>query len=369
MLQFPLMKIFLNKLYELGTNKKIILLIAGLLIITTSATLTYFTLRPKHSAQNTPAASLTDQTALENLNPNEELKTLTILLLGYGGAGHQGGFLTDVIQLVHLDFVQAKISLISVPRDLWVSLPNGTQNKINQAFTLGDDASQPVLSGGKVAKQMAANVTGLSVNYFMAIDFVGFERLIGQELDGLTVNVPEALEDDWYPIKGEELNPCGKTAQEIADLTAQYSGFELEKQFACRYERLYFPQGEVKMEGGDALAYVRSRHGSANGDFNRSQRQHAVLKALRHKLISLAALQKAPQIFEQLNRHVTTDINLEIVEYLVPFLKLAQDFELQTVILSTDNVFSASTSAAGASILVPKNNWATVHQYFQQQFN
>ena len=132
---------------------------------------------------------------------------MTVVLLGYGGAGHQGGFLTDVIQIMHIDFDKAKINLISVPRDLWVKLPNDKQAKINTAFTLGVDPNKPVASGGQVAKQMAANVTGIPIDYFIAIDFVGFKRLIGEEINGIVVNVPETLDDSWYPIKGEELNP------------------------------------------------------------------------------------------------------------------------------------------------------------------
>lgn len=352
-------------------TKKVLLIVGGLLTMVVSATITYFVSKPQPVAEteNFPEV-LSAQTERDMIQtPPEDLKTLTILLLGYGGAGHQGGFLTDVIQLLHLDFEKSQLSLISVPRDLWVKLPNGKQAKINTAFTLGEDPNQPIASGGQVAKQMATAVTSLPIDYFIAIDFVGFKRLIGQELDGLEVDVPETLDDSWYPIKGEELNPCGMTPQEVADLTAKYSGFELEKQFECRYEHLYFPQGLVKMEGGDALGYVRSRHGSAGGDFSRSQRQHALLKAIGNKLWSIEALENAPAFFEKTAKHVTSDIDLEIVKYLVPALKNVTHFETKSVVLSTENVFTTSKSGAGAFIVVPKTNWQNVHSFIQQQLN
>ncbi|MBU0579146.1 LCP family protein [Patescibacteria group bacterium] len=355
---------FLNKI---NLNKKIFLIIAGLLVITISAAITYFFARPKPSSdsENFPEV-LSAQTELDiSQTPPEDLKTLTVLLLGYGGAGHQGGFLTDVIQLVHINFQKAQISLISVPRDLWVKLPSGKQAKINTAFTLGENPNQPIASGGQVAKQMASNVTSIPIDYFVAVDFVGFKRLIGEELDGLEVNVPETLDDPWYPIQGEELNPCGMTPQEVADLTTQYSGFELEKQFECRYKHLYFKKGLVEMEGGDALGYVRSRHGSAGGDFSRSQRQHALLKAISDKLWSIEALEKAPEFFEKTAKHFTTDIDLEIIKYLIPALKATGDFETKNMVLSTENVFTTSRSSTGQSIVVPKTSWSAVHQFVQ----
>lgn len=347
-------------------HKKNIIIALIIFSTTTSAVASYFYFS-KQKANNYPPV-LSSQTERDiTQTPPEDLKTLAVLLLGYGGAGHQGGFLTDVIQIVHIDFDKAQIRMISIPRDLWVKLPNGKQAKINTAFTLGNNPDQPIASGGQVAKQMATAVTGLPVDYFMAVDFVGFKRLIGETLDGIEVDVPETLDDSWYPIKGEELNPCGMTPEEIAEVSAKYSGFELERKFECRYEHLLYKKGLIEMEGKDALAYVRSRHGSAGGDFSRSQRQHALLKALRDKLWSIEVLETAPEFFKKANHQVTTDIDLKVVEYLVPALKAAKDFETKGVVLSTENVFTTSKSAAGAFIVVPKSSWDAVHSYVQQQ--
>ena len=305
-----------------------------------------------------------------NSTAAQDLETLGILLLGYGGAGHDGGYLTDVVQLAHVDFKRQTIYLISVPRDLWLELPSGKQAKINAAFTLGEDPNQKIDSGGQVAKQMASLVTGLKVNYFVSVDFVGFKRIIGQELDGIEVDVPEALDDPWYPIKGEELNLCGMSPEELEEVHAKYSGFELEKQFECRYAHVQFDQGVNRMEGEDALAYVRSRHGSGAGDFSRSQRQHALLKALLKKLLSLRALENAPDIYEQMTTHVNTDLSLETVKYLVPALQNIGQYQIKTVVLSTDNVFTTGKSDGGQFIVIPKegvNQWGQVQEYLDQQ--
>ncbi len=331
---------------------------------------------------NGRTGQLNDQVdAIENLSSIEieehevdlsEKSTLTILLLGYGGPGHQGGYLADAIQLAHLDFERSQLTLVSIPRDLWVKLPNGSQAKINQALTLGADKSNLIYSGGKVAKKMAEVVVGVEIDYFLAVDFVGFKRVIGEDLGSIMVDVPETLEDKWYPIRGEELNPCGKSPEEIAKLTQQLSGFELERQFECRYEHIYFPKGVNKMEGGDALAYVRSRHGSAGGDFSRSQRQHALLMGVRDRLFELEFWTNLPSIYQKLSKNITTDVDLEALEYLLPVLKLMNNYEVSQGIISTDNVLSSSKSSTGAFILIPReglDSWSEVRAYVQGVIN
>ncbi len=292
--------------------------------------------------------------------------TLSFLLLGYGGAGHQGGFLSDVIQIVHLDFTKEKTTLISIPRDLWVALPNGTENKINAAYNLDRQNNDPKAT---ISKQMAETVFGKPIDYYIAVDFVGFQRIIGEELGGIDVEVSEVLDDPWYPIKGEELNTCGKTPEEVAELSTTYSGFELEKKFECRYEHLYFPTGTVHMEGGDALKFVRSRHGSAGGDFSRSKRQHEVLMAIKEKLFSLEGIDNIPAVFEEFANHTQTDLNSEIIEQIIPLLKSTKTHEIITINLSTDNVFSSSNSNQGAYIIEPKSSWQNVHEYIYNLSN
>jgi len=294
----------------------------------------------------------------------KDKKTLTILLLGYGGAGHQGGFLSDVIQVVHMNFETKKVALISIPRDLWVAISGGTENKINAAYNIDQQKNDEKAT---ISRTMAGTIIGFPIDYYIAVDFVGFQRIIGQELGGIDVEVSEILDDSWYPIKGEELNTCGKTAEEVAQLSANFSGFELEKQFTCRYEHLYYPAGTVHMEGGDALKFVRSRHGSVGGDFSRSKRQHEVLLAIKEKLFSLEGIDNIPAVFREFATHTKTDLNAEIAEYLWPLLKATREYVLVPITLSMENVFTSGKSNQGAYIITPRNSWEEVHVYIQQQ--
>ena len=61
-----------------------------------------------------------------------------ILLLGMGGEGHNGALLTDTIILASLDQQNKKVSLLSIPRDLYVKIPSEGYAKINSAYALGE---------------------------------------------------------------------------------------------------------------------------------------------------------------------------------------------------------------------------------------
>src|SRR3989344_8956995 len=123
-----------------------------------------------------------------------DLDKLNLLLVGQGGPGHEGGELTDAIILVHIDFKQAKIGLISIPRDLWIE-----NRKVNTLF--GSDYG--------LLKNAVATVTGQTPNYFLAGDFVGFQRAMGYVLEGIEVDVAQDFDDPWYPTEGKQLEPWG----------------------------------------------------------------------------------------------------------------------------------------------------------------
>lgn len=353
-------------------QRPILIICAAIFVVLTSATITYTyfsrTLDKQITSYNQAGVLAAQDRDLLNTTPPEDLKTLNILLLGYGGAGHQGGSLSDVIQLVHLDFERSILAMISLPRDLWVKQPNGQSSKINSVFAA--DAKQGNNNRAPLTKSTVSAITGLPVDYFIAVDFVGFQRAIGEELGGIEVEVSEALDDPWYPIQGNELETCGMTPQEVAETTASYSGFELERQFPCRYEHLMFEPGTVHMEGGDALKFVRSRHGSKGGDFSRSKRQQAVLLAIKEKLFSLEVLNDAPGFLKQIAHTISTDIDEGIIKYLTPALRSTKDFQTVRITLSTENVFSNSKSSGGGYIVIPRaglDNWKEIHSYIQSE--
>lgn len=348
------MKILSSKLF-LGILAALVLFISGGLV--------YLGLNKPNSKVNT--SSTPTRFSGPNFLPTNKPETdnsLNIVLLGYGGANHDGGGLTDSMILANIDPKTQKVNVISIPRDLWVNIPGYGDGKINVAYTKGVD----------VVKTVVQTVTGKKVDYYVSVDFSKFSEIIDL-LGGIDVNVPQSFTDEFYPVKGLENETCGKTNDEINALKAKYSDFQLEKQFTCRYEKLVFTKGVTHMDGTMTLKYVRSRHSDTYGnDFSRSERQHAVLLAIKDKVINLNVLSKANPLFNKLVAAIKTDIGIGNIDNVIkPFGDITK-YTVNHIYLTDQNALKASSSSAGAYILIPKagqGNWSEVQSFLKSSAN
>ncbi|OGE80153.1 MAG: hypothetical protein A2826_01050 [Candidatus Doudnabacteria bacterium RIFCSPHIGHO2_01_FULL_43_23] len=192
----------------------------------------------------------------------EDEGEINILLLGIGGAGHEGGTLADTIILASVhpgqDDKPGEVSLLSVPRDFIVFLPAGYDyRKINSAYAYGELAGEG--QGAQWMQDVIEDWTGLSVPYYAVIDFTGFEQVI-DDLEGIEINVGNGFSDSSYPDNNYGYLPT-----------------------------ITFEKGPQHMDGQRALQFVRSRYGT-NGegsDFARSRRQQQVLSAIKQKATEL----------------------------------------------------------------------------------
>jgi anionic cell wall polymer biosynthesis LytR-Cps2A-Psr (LCP) family protein len=374
--------------------KKLIIIIASIIagagIIAASY---FFFIKPRQVNLISPNAEpsptpLLDERAIPTTNaeiavPTPDTSTadiattrkLGVLLLGYGGAGHEGGYLSDVIQVAYINFDTNTIGLIHIPRDLYVSIPTTTtpiKTKVNAALAMGTKSgnyptksltSDVVLRGAYVSRDVVEKITGIKISYVVGIDFNSFVGAINA-LRSIPVKVTTTFDDPWYPIKGRELELCGHSPEDVTAMSATMSGFNLEKQFPCRYEHLHFDPGTTQMDGDTALKYSRSRHSTS--DFSRGERQATVLAGIKDKLFSLNALDKIPEFFKALSKVVKTDITLEALTGGATKLKLLSTYKVVQVGLSTANVLQSGTSPAGASILIPKageDNYSEIQQF------
>jgi len=294
-------------------------------------------------------------------------EAFTVLLLGYGGEGHDGGSLSDVIMVAHVNLKEKKVGFISIPRDLWVEIPIRSDVseyfKINHAFAIGlDDKNYPLKEpkykgeegAAALVKEVVKEVIGIPIDYFIAVDFENFKNII-DTLGGVDVEVPVSFDDYFYPIKGLENETCGFSAEEIAEFHSKYSGFELEKQFFCRYEHIHFDKGKNHMDGAIALKYVRSRHSNEyGGDFARLKRQQSLLVALRDKLISLDAVKNIEKLFGQMRGLVKTDLDIKEIKGLIKGNEEIKDYKVSFISLTDENVLVSGRSTGGQFILIPK---------------
>ncbi len=173
-----------------------------------------------------------------------------------------GGARSDTMMIGYLG-ANGSTTLVSVPRDLKVTIPAFTDSagkhhsartdKINAAFSLG---------GPALLVRTLENVTDVRIDHFAEIDFGGFKQM-SDVLGGIEVCM---VKDPFKEYVAED----GKTSTNLNDPMSGFRG----------------QVGPNLLEGDNALAFVRQRHGFVNGDYSRIQRQQAFLAAVFRKVNS-----------------------------------------------------------------------------------
>ena len=237
--------------------------------------------------------------------PTLSQATLNILLLGTDARPSDAGpTRTDAMVLVRLDRATGRVSMLSIPRDLWVSYVGGGEGRINGAYAAGE--KRHLGYGPAVAKATVGRLVGVDVDHFVLINFQGFETLIDQ-LGGVSVNVPEAIYDPVYP-------------------TQDYNTIEVR-----------FRSGPQLLSGERALIYARTRH--ADSDFGRNQRQQLVLVAIFNRVRERGLFEQLTSLDDYtraLRDYVRTDMDRSRMLELAGFAKdLSADAVLRYAIDST----------------------------------
>ena len=363
-------RIGLKKIFIAAIGLNLILIIIGVFYLISSYNKIIVKLnQPLANTRSTPTPTPTP----------DPLAPYAILLLEYGGGNHEGGLLTDSIIVARVEPRNQKIILISIPRDLWVPLPldkdSTTNYKVNAAYAIGsDDRQYPdkkieftgPAGGGQMAKTVISQVLGFNIDYFVAVDFQAFIRII-DNLGGISVNVQKTFDDFLYPIEENINETCGKSDEEIAALTATLSGQKLDEQFTCRYETLHFERGLNVMDGTTALKFARSRHSLTDGgDFNRTARQKLIIDAVRQKIININFIPKIIPLIQTLSSHLQTDIEAKIMEQFIAKYSQLSQYQISSLALTDQNVLENGISSNGQYVLLPKageNNWTQIHQF------
>lgn len=205
--------------------------------------------------------------------PGDALREpVNILLIGVDKRPEaEEGVRSDTLILVRLEPQQGWASMLSIPRDSVVNVPNLGQSKINAAYTYGyenaaqiyGDGTDPDAGGGALAAETVEQFLGVKVDYVAQVDFNGFQQLV-EAVGGVTVDVPAPLLDAEFP-------------------TEDYG-----------VERIYIPAGLQVMDGRTALTYARSRHSS--NDFDRGARQQQVLRALLDQIQTRGLLENTESL-------------------------------------------------------------------------
>jgi len=234
---------------------------------------------------------------------------------------------TDSMMVVSVDPKTETVSILSIPRDLYVVIPGQGRDRINTAFVYGAVGGSPE-GGASLAMQTVAYNLGVPIDHYVMVDFSAVTKGI-DTLGGIDLYVPQAINDPTYPDMNYGFDP------------------------------LYIPAGTQHLDGEMALKYARTRH--VDNDFGRAGRQQQVILAARDKALSLGIgglLAKAPALYRQLESGVRTDLSLDQLVALAQTVSGIPRDSIRSEVLDYDYVSSYLTEA-GSQVLVLNNEMAS----------
>ncbi|MEK7103125.1 MAG: LCP family protein [Patescibacteria group bacterium] len=255
---------------------------------------------------------------------------INVLLLGIGGAGHEGSNLTDTIMIASIDPRNNKVALISLPRDLLVDIPGYGWSKINNAHAYGE--AERTGHGPELAEQVISSTFNIPIQYYVRMDFKGFERMVDL-VGGVNVFVDNSFTDYTYPTSDK------------------------------KYQVVRFEQGPQILDGVRALQFARSRHSMMNNegsDFSRSKRQQKVIMAMSERVMTKQFLlnpQKINDLLSTLNDNISTNMQTWELVKLAQLGKSIQPSSVSTLVFddAPAGYLHSEITDLGAYVLRPND--------------
>lgn len=256
----------------------------------------------------------------------EKEDRINFVLMGMGGPGHDGPYLTDTIMIASFKPSTKEAAVFSLPRDMIVPIDGYNYRKINSVYTIGQNNG---VGGGELVKKVISDTFDIPIHYFAAVDFNGFVEMI-DSIDGVDIDVEKSFTDNQFPTYDD------------------------------KWKAVSFKAGKQTMDGATALDYARSRHGN-NGegsDFARIKRQQKIIVAAKEKLTSFNTLinpAKITGLFSLFNKYTKTDIEpWEAVK----LVHLSKELDTQKIIAQSiddraGGYLKSGISVDGAYILQP----------------
>lgn len=228
-----------------------------------------------------------------------EKNKINILLIWRWWAQNDAPDLTDTIILASLDKHKKLISMLSIPRDIYVEYNQYSQWKLNGLFSTyyyRDDYTKDTAM--EKLWEKITQITGEKIDHYIDVDFSGFTKVI-DALGWVEIQIPENFSDDRYPDNN------------------------------WWYKTLVFRKGTWNMTGERALQYARSRHSTS--DFDRSLRQQQVIEAIKRKIFEadyLTSPKKIKEFYDIYKTYVATDIGISDILDFYPVLKNLDELKM-----------------------------------------
>lgn len=254
---------------------------------------------------------------------------INILVMGIGGAGHDGPYLTDSMMVISFDPGSDRVAMISIPRDMVVKNKDGVWVRINQIYSEGRSISPE--AGASDIQSTVEKTLDIKLDYYGIIDFAGFKNFV-DKIGGVEVNVENDFIDRSYPT------------------------------LDSKTQIVIFKKGLQTMSGERALEFARSRHGTNNesSDFARSRRQQLIIQAVKNKLLSSDSLTNTSNIkavYEMLTDHIQTNVGVGEILKFIKLLPKIEENNISRLVIDdgVDGVLEAAITPEGAFVLQPKD--------------
>jgi LCP family protein required for cell wall assembly len=258
------------------------------------------------------------------LTPWDGKSRFTMIMVGLDRRPNETGlaYRTDTMMLISIDPGTKSLGVLSIPRDLFVSVPGYSElQRINSPMVLGE--LRQVGYGPQLMMQTVQYNLGIRVHDYVAVDFDTFITLV-DAIGGIDVDVPTTINDPLYPNMNYGYEPFTITA------------------------------GPHHLDGATALKYARTRHGDS--DFQRAQRQQQVMYAIRDRVLNLNLLPQliiqSPTLWNKLSQNVSTGLSLDQIIQLALYLKDIPGGNIHTGVIDQQYTIPWTTSQ-GAQVLVP----------------
>lgn len=334
----------------------------------------------KISSKGESVASLAHAT----LNNQGQIKgesdgRINILLLGMLGANHPGGgFNTDTIMVASIEPKENRISLISIPRDLWVTDPGkDTKSKINAVYEYGEEKG----SGQGIVdmESMVGEITGLPIHYTIIGSTGGFAKLV-DTLGGVDINLSKPFDES---AQFTDIQVCDSDMYTIPTGDFQYKknkkGRVVAQYPLCKNKNpecggdFHLPVGKNTLSGQQALCFVRARYQTS--DFERAKRQQLVIGQLKQKVtqLGLGDFGKVNSILDNLGSSIQTDMQLWEMRRLFDLYNGMSNPKIYQWVLEDSKeglLYAPDETPETGYILLPRgDNYDAIRSLFQNIFN
>lgn len=215
---------------------------------------------------------------------------------------------SDTMMLVHVPETRDEMYVMSIMRDLWVELPDIGMSKVNAAQSHG---------GYPLTIETVEGLTGAEIDHMVIVDFDGF-----------------------------------------SDLTTALGGVEIENDMAFSAGQAnpsYYPEGTIRLEGTDALRFVRERKAFADGDYQRVKNQQKFLTGIATQVLDSSTLTNPSKISDMVSAftpYLTVDESLD-AQTLVNYGMSMSKMRASGITSFTIPNAGTGTTQGGASVVWP----------------